>query len=235
MYIWLYSILVISYIILFIWGIFLIRSERKIKRGNRYDETVVILFVIFGLLYDNIIILFGSTIGEGSTLQFLSYIRFWMHALITPTLILFIWRISEQLNINFATKLWSKILAYLLTIGLVIYELIMSVFPLKLKATYEHSLLQYEPVANQQPIMVIVITAVLALIGIILIVKFRVYSLFVGTLLITLGALFAIPFGNAIMNLFELFLLISLLITKNYQIKFCRKIISLRTRNVRFV
>lgn len=232
---WLYSIIVISYIGLLIWGVFLFRQENKFKKGNRYDETVLLLVVIFGLFYDNLIILLGSKIGEGNILESLSFMRYMLHALITPTLILFIWKVCNLLHIQVATKYWSKVLAYVITIGLILYEFFNSVIPLQLETTYKYSLLQYEPVTSQRPLMVVVIIIVFAIVGIALIVKFRFYSLLVGTLLISFGSMVSIWFSDMVMNIFELTFIFTLLLTKRYQIKFSRKVIPLHTRNYRFV
>ncbi|WKA58923.1 hypothetical protein QWY16_01845 [Planococcus shenhongbingii] len=50
-----------------------------------------IYLVLFGLIYDNGIIAIGKFIGEGPLLENLNLLRFWSHAFLTPTLVLFSW------------------------------------------------------------------------------------------------------------------------------------------------
>lgn len=230
-----YTVLVISYILLFIWGIFLFRSELQFNKKFRFDETMYIFFVIFALLYDNVIILFGSKIGEGNVLETLSSVRFFFHAIFTPTLILFIWKICERLNLQVATTNLSKIIAYIFTIILIVYELYSSVIPLQLQVSYEHTILTYKSIENKTPWMIIVVMVTLSIIAIIFVHKFRFYILFAGITLVVIGFLFVTLLGEPIMNIFELFLLISLLLTKRFQIHYCRKIIPFRQRKIKLV
>jgi len=82
-----FFMLVFGYVCLLIWGLLLAKGHGFLNLGN------LLLLVILGLVYDNLIIATGRFIGEGSVLENLSYVRFWLHALFTPTLILFAWYI----------------------------------------------------------------------------------------------------------------------------------------------
>src|SRR5699024_3843192 len=110
----LYIFLGFGYMGLLILRIFLARNHRL------FNLTNVRFLVIIGLIYDNLIIAFGKFIGEGNLLKSLSYIRFWLHALFTPTLILLAWDICFRSGLLWAKKLFWKVLAYLITIGLIL-------------------------------------------------------------------------------------------------------------------
>lgn len=230
-----YLLLTAGYALLFLWGFMLLKNENQFKREKTFDESFFLLFVLFALFYDNIIVLSGNWIGEGNTLESLSYIRYFLHAVITPTLILVIWKICFRLNVSFAKNHIVKLTAYALTFGLMLYELFVVVFPLELRATYENSMLQYEPTNGMQPFMVIVVMSVYAIAGYMFIHQFRFYSLFFGTVLMSAGSVLSIWFDGILMNWLELVFMFTLLLTKRYQIKVTRKIIPFRSRKFKFV
>lgn len=110
-----------AYLCLFVWELLQVK-----KYGIRNYANFLIL-VIFGLVYDNLIIPFGRFIGEGNTLEALSKIRYWFHALFTPTLILFAWNVFHKTGLLSTRQTLWKLLAYVLTIGFIIYELLTSI------------------------------------------------------------------------------------------------------------
>jgi len=213
----LYFLLGFGYVCLFVWGLFLARNHGLLNLTN------VLLLVILGLIYDNLIIAFGRFIGEGNLLENLSYARFWLHALFTPTLILFAWSICYKTGLPWAKTTFWKFLAYLLTIGFILYELFASVKGLRLEPIWKNGVLTYES-ADQSisSVMVIIITLVLGIVGLLLIIKFRFFWLFIGTLVMILGGILAIWMKTfPIMNVSEFLLMISLLLTKQFLV--CHK------------
>lgn len=211
----LFFVLGFGYLILFIWGIMLSK-----KHGWR-DWTNVILLVIIGLIYDNFIIAFGSFIGEGTTLENLSYGRFWLHALFTPTLILFAWSICFKSHLPWTKNMIWKSMAYLPTIGLILYELFTSVRGLELEPNWENGVLTYDSAGQSDaPLMIILITVVLGIVGIIFIVKFRFYWLFFGILIMTSGSILGIWIqADSLMNILEFIFIVSLLLTKRFLVR----------------
>ncbi|WP_106497317.1 hypothetical protein [Lentibacillus sp. Marseille-P4043] len=201
-----------GYFCLFIWGLVLSRNYGLLNLTN------VVLLVIIGLIYDNLIIAFGRFIGEGKLLENLSYARFWLHALFTPTLILFAWSICFRTGLPWAKKTFWKAVAWLMTIGGILYELLASIKGLKLKPKWKNDVLTYESAApSDSLIMVIIITLVLGIVGFILMRKFRFPWLFIGTLVMILGGILAIWIKNfPIMNVLEFILIISLLMTRQF-------------------
>src|SRR5690606_40919185 len=95
-----YLLLTAGYALLFLWAFMLLKNENQFRSKKTFDESFFLLFVLFALFYDNIIVLSGIWIGEGNTLESLSYIRYFLHAVITPTLILVIWKICLRLNVS---------------------------------------------------------------------------------------------------------------------------------------
>lgn len=211
----LYLLLGIGYIFLLIWGIFQASDRGFINLIN------ALLLVIFGLIYDNFIIALGRFIGEGNLLQSLSYIRFWLHALFTPTLILFAWNIYFKAGFPWAKKKFLRVIAYIVTISLILYELLASTIGLKLKPSWKNGILTYESARQSNiPIMVIVITLIFIILGSLIMKKFRFPWLFIGTLVMISGGILTMWIKNfPIMNILEFQFIISLLFTRKFLIK----------------
>lgn len=218
-----------GYICLFIWGLILSRNHGLLNLSN------VLLLVIIGLVYDNLIIALGRFIGEGNTLESLSYVRFWLHALFTPTLILFAWSICFRSDFPWTKNIFWKILAYLMTIGLILYELLASVRGLKVESNWKNGILTYESVGQSaSPFMVILITLVLGIVGILFIVKFRFYWLFIGTFVMTFGSILTnwIKYFP-LMNVLEFLLIVSLLLTKQFLVRLEKKLYEFEAVNLK--
>src|SRR5699024_2414980 len=164
---------------------------------------------------------FGRFIGEGNVLESLSYVRFWLHALFTPTLILFAWSIYSRTGLPWAKKRFWKVLAHLITIGLILYELFASVKGLKLEPSWKNGVLTYESAGQSVgPFMVISITIILGIVGLLLVIKFRFFWLFIATLVMISGGILAIWIKNfPIMNVLEFLFIVSLLWTKQFLIR----------------
>ncbi|MCM3388293.1 hypothetical protein M3649_09120 [Ureibacillus chungkukjangi] len=208
-----YFLLAFGYLGLLIWGL-------ALSKNNLWNLTNVLLLVIVGLVYDNLIIALGKFIGEGEMLKVLSYPRFWLHTLFTPTLILFAWSICYTLDLSWAKKTYWKVSFSFLTIGLILYELLTSVMNLELKANHENGVLNYESIESTSPVMVIFVTLVLLIAGIILLKKFHFYWLLIGTIIMILGSILAIWVRTfPIMNILEILLITSLVLTKQLLVK----------------
>jgi hypothetical protein len=96
-----------------------IRSERD--RAYLW----VMLAVLVGLVYDNLIIALGSFIGEGDFLKTLNAGRYAGHAFGTPLLTIFAFGIARRAGVGWAQGKTAHILACVFTtalIGLGVYE-----------------------------------------------------------------------------------------------------------------
>lgn len=209
-----YFVLGAGYLALLIWGLSLSKKQGLFHLSN------VLLLVIAGLVYDNFVIALGKYIGEGNVLENLNYFRFVIHAFFTPTLILFALSICRDLGLEWAKKTLWKGVFLLLTLGLILYELLTSVWGLILAPNFKNGLFTYESVKYASPIMVIMVSVVLLVAGIILLKKFRSPWLLIGTVLMGLSG----PLANwiksfPITNIFEFILILSLLMTKRFQVR----------------
>jgi hypothetical protein len=185
------------------------------------NHTHFLLFVIFGLTYDNLIIAFGRFIGEGKVLECFSYVRFWLHALFTPTLIIFAWNIYFRTSLLWAKRKFLKALAYTITISLILYELFTSVKGLQLEPNWRNRVLTYESTGQSMiPITVIMITLIFGIIGLLFMMKFRYSWLFIGNLIMISGGILTTWIQNfPTMNVLEFLFITSLLLTKQYLVR----------------
>mgnify|MGYP000902002302 CR=1 FL=1 len=204
-----------AYLCLFIWELLQVK-----KYGIRNDANFLVL-VIFGLVYDNLIIAFGRFIGEGNTLEALSKIRYLFHALFTPMLIIFAWSVFRKTGLLSIQQTFWKLLAYILTIGFIVYELLTSIIGMKLEPKWEDGVLTYENVAQPGfPFMVVVVTLILGVVGVLLMKKSRFPWLLIGTIVILLGGIIANWIKNfLIMNVSELLFIVSLVMAKHFQLR----------------
>lgn len=178
----------------------------------------VLLLVLVGLLYDNLMIASGKWIGEGGTLEFLSKIRYILHVIFTPTLLLFALGVSLHLNLIAMKKMLWKGLAWLVTFGLILYELFTSVFGMKLEPKWKYGLLTYESTADSNfPLMIMVIHLVFIVIGFWLVKKYRFPWLFLRTIFMILGGVLTIWIKfEPMMNFCELLFMLSLVMTRRF-------------------
>ena len=147
------------------------------------------------MVYDNLVLATGRFLGEGQLLESLNLARFWIHALLTPLLVVFAG-------------------------SLVVLELVTVVSGLSLQPEREYGVLSYADTdrGGGPPLMVLFVTAAL------LVAAFAVWRrqgwawLLAGTVLIAVGSAVPLPVeSGAVTNAFELILLASIMATKQFQ------------------
>lgn len=184
------------------------------QRKQWLPYSVFQLIVSLSLAYDNGIIAAGHLIGEGERLLALSSLRFWLHAFATPLLVLVSYQILRSSGIKFAKNNITNVAAWLITVGLVIYQIIsFTLYEVKhLTPIEEYGVLRYMAEGHQgPPIMVIIVGMILLFVGLIIFLKLKGKWMFVGTTLLFVGQLIPLPFeSGALTNVFELILIFSI-------------------------
>ncbi|MFD2700301.1 hypothetical protein ACFSVM_07450 [Paenibacillus shunpengii] len=213
---WIYSIISMIYIILVLWmAIDLSRTKRWLQ------YPLLLLLVTLSLAYDNGIIAAGEAISEGNLLMTLSSLRFWLHAFVTPTLVLAGYYILQRSGVRWGRKMATQIAAWLITAGLIIYQIVSSTLAevQHLTLTVEYGVMRYSAEGQAgPPIMVIIVGIILLVIGILVLVKQKWAWLLVGTALLFIGQLIPIPIeSSAATNVFELILILSIWLTIRHQ------------------
>ena len=207
----LYMLFTFAYIALLMWGI----EGADAQELGKW--TSVVYLVVIALIYDNGILAVGHWVGEGALLENLNAVRFWVHAIVTPLLVIYSIGTLRESGVSWAKKKWVTILSILYTIAAIIIEIILVTADLQLRVEKEYGVVSYSSVESSSgpPIMVLFITVAMLLASGVLWKKSG-WALFLsGVLIMTIGS--AIPFdvgSNAITNLFELILLTTLIWTK---------------------
>ena len=203
---YIFSLFVFAYIVLLIW---LLWKHAK-------TASLIVVFVILALIYDNAILAAGDFMGEGKLLETLSIPRFWLHALFTPLLIIFSYFILVEAGILFALKTWVAILYTIATIVAILAEYVVMLKELSLKVTDEYGVISYTSAAESSgpPIMIIIVIAALVVTAIVLVWKRKWWWMLGGILLMGISSAIT-PFveSNAVTNLSELCLVVSLVAT----------------------
>lgn len=211
-----YFLLSAAYIIIFIIGILLAKHYGWINISN------VILIIILALLYDNGILALGKYVGEGQLLRSLNQMRYWLHAFVTPLLVLFAWHTLVNANLQWAKERIIQSLVILLTLCLIIFELITIVPSIPLEPAWNNGVLSYKKgeEADGPPIMIIGVSIMLLVTSIIIWWKQKWPWYFVGVL--SMGI---IPIINLLLkinaphNISEFLLMLAILATKAYHDK----------------
>ena len=200
----------------------LIMMLLSLKQSGIGVLSNVLILVILPLIYDNAILGIGKWIGEGEVLKNLNIARFWLHALLTPLLILFSLDVLKRAGVEWANKTSTLLFAIAYTLIAFLVELFTVVWDLTLKVEEKHGILSYTAANSPSgpPIMIILVTLALLVSSIILWKRTGWFWMFVGVALMLVGGMIDIPIkSGAITNAFELILLTFLVFTKRHQDK----------------
>lgn len=133
------------------------------------------LIVSAGLVYDNSVIAAGSAIGEGSLLQGLNWLRYLIHALATPLLVMFAWDVAARaggLAPRGSPSTWARRPAWraffvVVTLALVAWGVIADLLPLRLEPETVDGVLSYAPAGGSPfPLPAAVTTGVILAVAI---------------------------------------------------------------------
>ena len=200
----LFGLFALAYSSVLLWGI--------IKHTK--TASVILFVVVLSLIYDNVVLAFGNVMGEGTLLKGLTYGRFWMHALFTPTLILFSYFILKEAKLPIAYKKWTKTLFVLLTVTAIMMEIILNTIGLHFEIQKEYGVLSYTSTEHTAPVMIILVTGALLFTAITLGWKRKWWWMLVGVIIMSIGSVLPLEIGsNALTNVLELFLICMLMLT----------------------
>lgn len=156
----------------------------RIYLQNRSIYTLLVTIVIIGLFYDNFMIAAGSFIGEGDLLKGLNAWRFYIHAIITPTLMIYAWSVAKQSGIKWAQQPIALIGFAILTVLMIALGASVDIFDLSLVPEVEAGTLRYTNAhMSGPPIPAIVTIIALIVVGAFIWRQKKWYVLCVGAII----------------------------------------------------
>lgn len=192
-------------------------------RYGFWTPASIPLLVLVGLVYDNAVLAAGSAIGEGALLETLSGARYWIHAFVTPLLVVFAWHAAVRASRTAETARWLRhpgaaVAAVVVAVVLVGVEL-SHVVGLDLEVRREYDVLAYaDDGSGGPPVMVLVVALALVVAGVAVGRWQGWWWLLAGAVAMTVGGGLPLPVPSAAAtNVFELLLLASLVATRRHQ------------------
>lgn len=151
---------------------------------------VLLLLVLVGLVYDNVIIATGRFMGAGQFLEQLSVGRFYIHALLTPTLMIFGVGMLRAAGVSWAQSKWVHGLVCLVTTLLIGLGAYFDIWLLELEPKISGDLLRYTHAGGVKipPIPAIVTIIFLMAAGGVLWAKVGEKWLFIGSAVMFVAA-----------------------------------------------
>ena len=181
-------------------------------------ELTLLVIITIAIVYDNAIVSLGHLIGKGNILLWLSQPRFFLHVVLTPFSVLVALCQSERAGILLTSSPTLKLIAWLLTIALIVSDLFRYYQKFNPIPVWFQGTLRYTNASVSHPPIPAMITIVLVgIIGILIWHQAQWPWLFISSLVMFIGG--AIPFslvGPTVCSGVEVFLLIGFLATEAF-------------------
>ncbi|MBW4657530.1 MAG: hypothetical protein KME15_02555 [Drouetiella hepatica Uher 2000/2452] len=178
-----YSFYTLAHLTLLAWGTYHFAQFPS-------PSLAILLLVLGGLVYDNLIIFIGGSIGMGDRLLFLHKIRYWLHGLLSPLLLVFAVQVLHTAHVRWDSP-WSDRLSVALAFTLIVIEVCDRMIKLNLKPITFAGTLRYKEVVPSKEIPVILVILCVGAIGAVVWQQLGWSWMFWGALLMMLGS--AVP------------------------------------------
>ncbi|MEO3781788.1 hypothetical protein ABGB12_00530 [Actinocorallia sp. B10E7] len=133
--------------------------QRKAAGG----VAVLVAVICLGLAYDNFVIAAGNPMGFGETLEALSAPRFWMHALLTPLLIIAGGVLAGRLGVGWAATRAAAVAGWALVLALMGLGAVEDIVRLSLAPEKYADVLRYTNESTEGPPIPAVVTILVLL------------------------------------------------------------------------
>jgi hypothetical protein len=109
-----FPLYVTAHLAILCWALYLARVHKA-------PGAWLVAMIAAGLVYDNLIISLGATIGIGPLLQMLSWPRFAMHALLTPFMMIAVTQMAAAGGIRWAETTQWRVFIWVLVIAMIAF------------------------------------------------------------------------------------------------------------------
>jgi hypothetical protein len=206
----LYPVITFLYIILFIW------SLRFFHESSFWGSSWV-LFIIVGLIYNNLILSIGRWIGVGDMLEMLSMFRYLLHVLLTPTLVFVALDILRRIHVEWSEYLSTRIIYNLYTFSLTVVGVFTEILWINLEPVEVNGIVAYISADSKSHLSYSTLLTLIPLLisGIMVWKRLRWPILIFGVLLALAGGVLTLIFDSmSLGSAFELILMWSLVVTE---------------------
>ena len=135
-------------------------------RRDHRTYTLLVVVVLGGLVYDNLVLGLGRWLGEGSLLEAASWPRFVVHALATPLLVIVGFGAARSFGLRWAARRDLHAAACGLATVLIVWGLATEVVGLDLRAEWEGGVLSYGAADPSAPVPAIATILALLAVGV---------------------------------------------------------------------
>lgn len=125
----------------------------------------LVILVLAGLVYDNLIIAIGDRIGQGALLETLNKGRYWCHGLLSPLLLVFAVQMLHLAGVQWDQPTWGDRFTWVLVLCLIGIEVQTRILKLNLKPVTFAGTLRYKEVVPSKEIPVILVILLVGAIG----------------------------------------------------------------------
>jgi hypothetical protein len=204
----LYPIYTVATLGLALWGVSLFQQSHQIS-------TILLIIVLVGMTYDNLIVSAGRLIDEGALLKFLNRLRFLFHNLFVPLLIVVAVKLACNAGVAWASNPIVCKGCWAIATGMVAFGLLSDFRQLELTPTTFAGTLRYKPKSCGAPILTILTALLVAVAGFYIWQETQWLWMFVGTLVMLFGN--ALPgriFGPLVGSAVDCIFIVGLLATE---------------------
>lgn len=179
----LYPLYTIANFGLAIWSIDLLQQSNN---GNIF----LLILVMAGMIYDNLIISLGRLINEGLHLELLNRLRFFLHDMLIPLLLVVAVKLASAAGVVWATQSLVSSGSWGIALGLIAFGLLVNFKHLELIPTNYAGILRYKPKKSYVPILTIFTALIVGVAGFYIWREIQWPWMFVGTVVMFLGNAF---------------------------------------------
>jgi hypothetical protein len=157
--------------------------------GKRNAYLPLFLLNLLGLVYDCSIIAAGRFIGEGELLRALNAPRFWIHALFSPLLVIFVFGVTRRCGVPWAQSRTAHAVACLFAAGLIVMGARTDILALDLRPVIDGETLRYRNFAHTGPPIPVILVNVFTIAAAVAVYRrTRAFGMLLGASFMFLGA-----------------------------------------------
>lgn len=173
-------------LITFLYVILVIMSYRTFRESS-YWGTTWVLFINLAMIFESGVYLLGTLTEAGVALEILSQVRYVLHVLLTPTLVLISLDILRRIQVDWSEYLVTKTVFHMFAVFLTMLGILTGILWSDLVSIEVHGMVRYVPYSDYFPYATILSIIPLTFAGYMMWRKLRSPFFLIGILLSYIG------------------------------------------------